>query len=113
MSTFFSRLLARRAAVLLVFCLLAAAGAVAWSRLPVDAFPDVTNVQVMVLTKAPGDGAAVGGGEVTRADGWFAARPAGTEDVDKIYAESFRGTDRLRLLQEEARALVSEALAGS
>ncbi|MBK6407678.1 MAG: alpha-D-glucose phosphate-specific phosphoglucomutase [Holophagales bacterium] len=66
-----------------------------------------------VLTKAPGNGAAIGGLKVTTADGWFAARPSGTEDVYKIYAESFRGPDHLRLLQEEARALVSEALAGS
>ncbi len=45
-------------------------------------------------------------------DGWFAARPSGTEDVYKVYAESFRGRDHLRRLQEEARALVGEALAG-
>ncbi len=66
-----------------------------------------------VLTKAPGNGAAIGGLKVTTADGWFAARPSGTEDVYKIYAESFRGRDHLRLIQEEARALVSEALTGS
>lgn len=66
-----------------------------------------------VLTKAPGNGAAIGGLKVTTADGWFAARPSGTEDVYKIYAESFRGRDHLRLIQEEARALVTEALAGA
>jgi len=66
-----------------------------------------------VLTKAPGNGAAIGGLKVTTADGWFAARPSGTEDVYKIYAESFRGRDHLRLIQDEARALVSEALSGS
>jgi phosphoglucomutase len=63
-----------------------------------------------VLTKAPGNGAAIGGLKVTTADGWFAARPSGTEDVYKIYAESFRGRDHLRLVQDEARALVTQAL---
>jgi len=66
-----------------------------------------------VLTKAPGNGAAIGGLKVTTADGWFAARPSGTEDVYKIYAESFRGRDHLRLIQDEARALVTEALTAS
>ncbi len=65
-----------------------------------------------ILTKAPGNGAAIGGLKVATADGWFAARPSGTEDVYKIYAESFRGRDHLRLVQSEARALVSLALAG-
>ncbi|HYN42765.1 MAG TPA: phosphoglucomutase (alpha-D-glucose-1,6-bisphosphate-dependent) [Thermoanaerobaculia bacterium] len=66
-----------------------------------------------VLTKAPGNGAAIGGLKVTTADGWFAARPSGTEDVYKIYAESFLGRDHLRRLQDEARALVTEALGGT
>ncbi len=66
-----------------------------------------------VLTKAPGNGAAIGGLKVTTADGWFAARPSGTEDVYKIYAESFRGRDHLRRIQDEARALVTETLAAS
>jgi phosphoglucomutase len=66
-----------------------------------------------VLTKAPGNGAAIGGLKVTTADGWFAARPSGTEDVYKIYAESFRGKEHLRLIQEEARALVTAALKAS
>ncbi|MDL1948253.1 alpha-D-glucose phosphate-specific phosphoglucomutase [Acidobacteria bacterium ACD] len=65
-----------------------------------------------ILTKAPGNGAPIGGLKVATADGWFAARPSGTEDVYKIYAESFRGRDHLRLVQSEARALVSLALAG-
>jgi phosphoglucomutase len=65
-----------------------------------------------ILTKAPGNGASIGGLKVTTADGWFAARPSGTEDVYKIYAESFLGRDHLRRIQEEARALVSTALAG-
>jgi phosphoglucomutase len=63
-----------------------------------------------ILTKAPGNGAAIGGLKVTTADGWFAARPSGTEDVYKIYAESFLGRDHLRRIQEEARSLVSAAL---
>jgi phosphoglucomutase len=65
-----------------------------------------------ILTKAPGNGAPIGGLKVVTADGWFAARPSGTEDVYKIYAESFRGRDHLHRLQEEARALVGEALRG-
>ena len=66
-----------------------------------------------ILTEAPGNGAAIGGLKVATADGWFAARPSGTEDVYKIYAESFRGRDHLRRIQDEARSLVSEALAAS
>jgi phosphoglucomutase len=62
------------------------------------------------LTNAPGNGAAIGGLKVSTESGWFAARPSGTEDVYKIYAESFRGPDHLGRLQEEARALVTEVL---
>ena len=62
------------------------------------------------LTEAPGNGAAVGGLKVTTESGWFAARPSGTEDVYKIYAESFRGPDHLSLIQAEARDVVSAAL---
>jgi phosphoglucomutase len=65
-----------------------------------------------VLTTAPGNGAAIGGLKVVTATGWFAARPSGTEDVYKIYAESFRGPDHLAAIQEEARAVVSAALKG-
>jgi phosphoglucomutase len=65
-----------------------------------------------VLTSAPGNGAALGGLKVTTGSGWFAARPSGTEDVYKIYAESFRGPDHLATIQEEARAVVSAALHG-
>jgi phosphoglucomutase len=65
------------------------------------------------LTNAPGNGASLGGLKVTTENGWFAARPSGTEDVYKIYAESFRGEAHLRELQAEARALVSSALAGT
>jgi phosphoglucomutase len=63
-----------------------------------------------ILTSAPGNGAALGGLKVTTASGWFAARPSGTEDVYKIYAESFKGTEHLARIQEEARGVVSAAL---
>jgi phosphoglucomutase len=64
------------------------------------------------LTAAPGNSARIGGLKVTTENGWFAARPSGTEDVYKIYAESFRGPDHLALIQAEAREVVSAALAG-
>ncbi|MEU0098539.1 phosphoglucomutase (alpha-D-glucose-1,6-bisphosphate-dependent) [Streptomyces sp. NPDC006267] len=63
-----------------------------------------------VLTEAPGNGAAIGGLKVCTDSAWFAARPSGTEDVYKVYAESFQGPGHLARVQEEARALVSEAL---
>ncbi|MFI5773969.1 phosphoglucomutase (alpha-D-glucose-1,6-bisphosphate-dependent) [Streptomyces sp. NPDC051658] len=63
-----------------------------------------------VLTRAPGNGAPIGGIKVTTENAWFAARPSGTEDVYKIYAESFLGADHLGRVQEEARAVVSAAL---
>ena len=62
------------------------------------------------LTTAPGNGAAIGGLKVTTASAWFAARPSGTEDVYKIYAESFRGADHLAEVQREARDVVAVAL---
>src|SRR3954469_22940161 len=62
------------------------------------------------LTEAPGNGAAIGGLKVTTESAWFAARPSGTEDVYKIYAESFRGPDHLAEVQEAAREVVSAAL---
>jgi phosphoglucomutase len=64
------------------------------------------------LTEAPGNGAKVGGLKVTTESAWFAARPSGTEDVYKIYAESFKGPDHLAQVQEEAREVVSSALRG-
>jgi len=64
-----------------------------------------------ILTQAPGNGAAIGGLKVVTASGWFAARPSGTEDIYKIYAESFRGPDHLRRILAEAQAVVSAALA--
>jgi phosphoglucomutase len=65
-----------------------------------------------VLTKAPGNDAAIGGLKITADSGWFAARPSGTENIYKIYAESFKGADHLQRVIEEARALVKAALAG-
>ncbi|MFC4016565.1 phosphoglucomutase (alpha-D-glucose-1,6-bisphosphate-dependent) [Micromonospora sp. GCM10011542] len=62
------------------------------------------------LTTAPGNGAAIGGLKVSTASGWFAARPSGTEDVYKIYAESFQGPDHLSQIQQEAKALVDDVL---
>ncbi|MBZ2410406.1 alpha-D-glucose phosphate-specific phosphoglucomutase [Streptomyces sp. L06] len=65
-----------------------------------------------VLTEAPGNGAPIGGIKVTTADAWFAARPSGTEDVYKIYAESFLGEQHLAEVQDEAKAVVRAALDG-
>ncbi len=64
-----------------------------------------------VLTHAPGNGASIGGLKVAAESGWFAARPSGTEDIYKIYAESFRGADHLRRILEEAQTIVSDVLA--
>ena len=64
-----------------------------------------------ILTQAPGNGAAIGGLKVIAESGWFAARPSGTEDIYKIYAESFRGADHLRRILAEAQAIVGLALA--
>ncbi|MEU7675296.1 phosphoglucomutase (alpha-D-glucose-1,6-bisphosphate-dependent) [Micromonospora taraxaci] len=65
------------------------------------------------LTTAPGNGAPIGGLKVSTESGWFAARPSGTEDVYKIYAESFQGPDHLKQIQEEAKNLVDQALTQS
>jgi phosphoglucomutase len=64
------------------------------------------------LTRAPGNGAEIGGLKVVTAEGWFAARPSGTEDVYKIYAESFRDEAHLARIVEEAKGIVAEALGG-
>ncbi len=64
-----------------------------------------------ILTHAPGNGVAIGGLKVMAESGWFAARPSGTEDIYKIYAESFRGVDHLRRIQEEGQAIVNDTLA--
>ncbi|MGA2090184.1 MAG: phosphoglucomutase (alpha-D-glucose-1,6-bisphosphate-dependent) [Endomicrobiales bacterium] len=63
-----------------------------------------------VLSHAPGNGAPIGGVKVTTESGWFAARPSGTENIYKIYAESFRGRDHLSLILEEAQIIVDDAL---
>ncbi len=63
-----------------------------------------------ILTVAPGNGAPIGGIKVIAENGWFAARPSGTEDVYKIYAESFRGQEHLRKIQEEAQSMVTAVL---
>jgi phosphoglucomutase len=63
------------------------------------------------LTTAPGNGASIGGLKVVTEQGWFAARPSGTENLYKLYAESFRGKDHLRRIQEEAQALLAKVLA--
>jgi phosphoglucomutase len=64
-----------------------------------------------ILTHAPGNGAPIGGLKVVAESGWFAARPSGTEDIYKIYAESFRGADHLRRILEEAQTIVNDAIA--
>jgi phosphoglucomutase len=65
-----------------------------------------------MLTRAPANGAPLGGLKVITRNGWFAARPSGTEDVYKLYAESFLGTDHLRRIQEEARELIARVIEG-
>ncbi|MGE5836389.1 MAG: phosphoglucomutase, alpha-D-glucose phosphate-specific, partial [Acidobacteriota bacterium] len=65
------------------------------------------------LTRAPGNDAGIGGLKVVTAGGWFAARPSGTEQVYKLYAESFRGLDHLRRIQHEAQALLERVFAGA
>ncbi len=87
------------------------------SRLASLSAQDVTATEVAgepieaTLTEAPGNGAAIGGLKVTTASAWFAARPSGTEDVYKVYAESLRGPDHLARVQSEARGVVADALA--
>ena len=61
-----------------------------------------------ILTKAPGNGAAIGGLKVVAKNGWFAVRPSGTEDVCKLYAESFKGPDHLKQIQDQARSLLGK-----
>jgi len=66
-----------------------------------------------ILSKAPGDGNPIGGIKVIAENGWFAARPSGTEEIYKIYAESFVDQGHLRRIEEQAQTIVSEALARS
>jgi phosphoglucomutase len=63
-----------------------------------------------ILTQAPGNGASIGGLKVATENGWFAARPSGTEDIYKIYAESFRGAQHLKQILDEAQMVVSDVL---
>ncbi len=73
---------------------------------------DLAGEQIQTtLTHAPGNGAPIGGLKVVSESGWFAVRPSGTENIYKIYAESFRGRDHLRRILEEAQAIVSDAVA--
>jgi phosphoglucomutase len=65
------------------------------------------------LTTAPGNGAPIGGLKVVAGSGWFAARPSGTEDVYKLYAESFRGPEHLAAIQDQAREIITAAIDGS
>ena len=67
---------------------------------------------VAKLVRAPGNDAPIGGLKVTTESAWFAARPSGTEDVYKIYAESFKGAEHLAQVQEAAKQVVSDALNG-
>ena len=66
-----------------------------------------------ILSQAPGNGVPIGGVKVMTKSGWFAVRPSGTEDICKVYAESFWGRDHLRRILEEAQTIVSDALAAS
>jgi phosphoglucomutase len=66
-----------------------------------------------ILTRAPGDGNPIGGVKVIADSGWFAARPSGTEEIYKIYAESFRGPDHLRRIEEEAQAIIARTLSAA
>ena len=65
-----------------------------------------------ILTAAPGDGNPIGGLKVVAGQGWFAARPSGTENIYKIYAESFRDEQHLQTIVSEAQKIVNNALAG-
>jgi len=64
-----------------------------------------------ILTHAPGNGAPIGGLKVITESGWFSARPSGTENIYRIYAESFQGVDHLRRIVTEAQPIVSDVLA--
>jgi len=75
------------------------------STLAGDAITEITG-------HAPGNGAAIGGIKVSSKQGWFAARPSGTEDIYKIYAESFSGQDHLDRILQEAQAIVDDAIKG-
>ncbi|MCK5514551.1 MAG: phosphoglucomutase, alpha-D-glucose phosphate-specific, partial [Deltaproteobacteria bacterium] len=65
------------------------------------------------LTEAPGNGSPIGGLKVVTENGWFAARPSGTEDIYKVYAESFKGKEHLAKIQEEAQAIINVAFSSA
>ncbi len=67
---------------------------------------------VAKLTRAPGNKAPIGGLKVVTVNGWFAARPSGTENIYKIYAESFKGSDHLAVIVQQAQEIVGRALRG-
>jgi phosphoglucomutase len=72
--------------------------------------PDLAGEKILtILTNAPGDGNSIGGVKVVAESGWFAARPSGTEDIYKIYAESFSGKEHLQQIEAEAQAIVGKA----
>ncbi len=74
-------------------------------------FTELTGEKIQaILTNAPGNGAPIGGLKVVAESGWFAVRPSGTEDIYKIYAESFRGQEHLRRIQDEAQVIVSATI---
>ena len=76
--------------------------------------PELGGEQIVArLSRAPGNGAAIGGIKVMAKTGWFAARPSGTENIYKIYAESFRGQEHLNAILSEAREIVNNALGSS
>ena len=101
-------------------------GTFAYQRIDVAATPDqkaalrhlsprqITDIAgdtvTSFLTNAPGNGASIGGLKVMTGNGWFAVRPSGTEDVYKLYAESFIGSDHLGQIQEDAQAIIGRAL---
>jgi phosphoglucomutase len=75
---------------------------------------DLAGEKIIVkLTEAPGNGASIGGLKVVTENGWFAARPSGTEDIYKVYAESFKGKEHLAQIQDEARAIISVAFSSA
>ena len=76
-----------------------------------DTVKSGSRILVACSSPSPGNGAPISGLKVATANGWFAARPSGTEDVYKIYAESFVGREHLARVQDEARALVAAVLA--
>jgi phosphoglucomutase len=77
-------------------------------------FTDLAGEKIQtLLTHAPGNGAPIGGLKVIAESEWFAARPSGTEDIYKIYAESLRGADDLFRILEEAQSLISDAVAAA